>query len=97
MENSPSQIWQDSVHQRILGALDSPIGLVNDPDSIISDDILSGLIDKGWDIISVQSPLALRLEYEERIRQGFGVAPDQCILLILFPFSQIPFEIKILT
>jgi hypothetical protein len=94
MDENVTIVWEETVIQRVEGVCKSSYGLIDDPDNILSENILSVIINKGWRVASVVDQLELRLEYEDQVRQIRSTLPEHLIFIIRFPFKNVPFDIR---
>jgi hypothetical protein len=93
MGDNSTLSWEEAVVQRIERLCGSSFGLIDDPDNIISERVLTALIERGWRVTSVTDQLELRLEYEDQIRQDPASLPERKIFIVRLPFSNVPFDI----
>lgn len=83
--------WENAVLQIIHQADGRTFGLVDDPDSVLSGEVLYCLVAEGWQVIRCGSPLELRLEYERSIRKNKA---SRLLFLPGFSFDRVPADIS---
>lgn len=95
MDENVNIAWEETVIQRVESLCKSSYGLIDDPDNILSENLLSAIINKGWHVISVTDQLELRFEYEDQVRQVRSTLLAQLIFIIRFPFKNVPIDIRL--
>jgi hypothetical protein len=94
MHNKLDQSLEEAVIHKIEGSYKSSFVLIDDPDNLIGESILYGLIESGWRITSITDPIELRFEYENQFRRGPSISNSGVIFIIRFPFKNVPYDIS---
>jgi hypothetical protein len=94
MENNLNLSWIEAVILRIESCYNSSLGLIDDPDKILSEHVLIGLFERGWRTTSVSDPLELRYEYDDQIRHALPPNTGRAFYIIRFPVNSIPYDIR---
>jgi len=72
----------------------SSFGLIDDPDNILSKQVLTALVERGWRITCFTDLMELQFEYENQVRSDPSVKHEPIIFVVRFPFMQVPFDIR---
>jgi hypothetical protein len=94
MEDNINLSWEEAVILRIESSCNSSLGLIDDPDNILSEQVLTSLLERGWRITSVSNTLELRYEYEDQIRNVPLPTTEHAFYIIRFPVTSIPYDIQ---
>lgn len=78
--------WENKIIQQFIPDLEPRMWVVADPDKIVrSENILSVLETKGFDVVVFEDPIAFRYEYESRIRRLWSIGKCTPLVLIYDP------------
>jgi len=93
-KDSPYLSWEEAVIQRIAISGKASFRLIDDPDNIVSEHVLTALIERGWRVTSLTDLMELRFEYENQVRRDPSISAECIIFIVRFPYMQVPFDIR---
>ena len=90
--------WEHQIIQKFIPDLEPRMWVVADPDKVVrSENILSALETKGFDVVVFEDPIAFRYEYESRSRRLWSMGKGSPLVLIYDPaeveLEQLPSDV----
>lgn len=78
--------WEHQIIEKFIPDLEPRMWVVADPDKVVrSENILSALETKGFDVVVFDDPIVFRYEYESRSRRIWGMGKGSPLVLIYNP------------
>ncbi len=93
MTNPVQLEWARKIIALLISRLGGDTGLIDDPDHLLSGDVIRLLGESGWRIIPVYNSLELRHAYEQNTRSFLQAHPSKSLYILFFPISNVPFDI----